>query len=763
MFQRRHRSKEMFYIDGHRFADRDLHAEILDEGDYEGARAISDAVALRLGLTRDEIAALHRKGAPTSVREKEKPKVGRTGRTGFTGRTGKTGLPRTGDAGFGAAKENFGGVAAAFEEFEHPREKTGSEAGEFAKKGIVSEPTPSRQRKGPKAPEEIEKLLNEVAIAVGGDEWNRSMAVRMEAQYQAVKDEIAQMADDLVAGTPLEYPGAPVDEAELEAAAEEEAEEEEELEPVPEEWDQLDSDQQENTFEQWKSANLEDFKQQEIESWQNGDEPMDNAKEFVAHGFNSGSGDVEWALDVIKELREERKDTREDPEGKETDFAPDFPYTDETIVTALEIDYESGTYSKDNPVFTWKEEKLQDPIGVEKEDLEKQPPLPGVEMKPVNYSKHLTKAMREEIEERMRGAFEKEAESKSQDLDPPDYLEESANEYMGQYWDDSVSDKKKFKYAQEFNIVNDPDAESEEPSEFASRPIMREGGLKMPIRMDPLSEDSTSQGYRETQRLIRVIATERSLQIAIARGAAVKRHDGSVDVDATRGQVKAMTQRLWDAWKGSSTSQAGLWIQKATAEEFNGRMRTKIIHGGTSEKQWTLIRSIVRGQWETTQWMLDKSGNHQLKLYRAVALRDHPKERTVKMESETSKAMQRSPYEYLPDLSIERNGAASTSVNVGMSNGWQNDDTRVVMRAVVPRTAAISVPAYGQNLHGEREVVVAGTAWVGWDAWRKTAPSLDDIPLLDEMSKPVAMPLPPKSFRREDIAAALAAGWKPQS
>jgi hypothetical protein len=50
------------------------------------------------------------------------------------------------------------------------------------------------------------------------------------------------------------------------------------------------------------------------------------------------------------------------------------------------------------------------------------------------------------------------------------------------------------------------------------------------------------------------------------------------------------------------------------------------------------------------------------------------------------------------------------------------------MRMHVPRTAVVSVPAYGLNVHGEREVIVAGTAWVNWDAWYQKAPSHDIVP-----------------------------------
>ena len=54
------RSKEFYYIDRHRFGDARLHEPILADGDEAAARRVSDAVARRLGLTENEIAALRR-------------------------------------------------------------------------------------------------------------------------------------------------------------------------------------------------------------------------------------------------------------------------------------------------------------------------------------------------------------------------------------------------------------------------------------------------------------------------------------------------------------------------------------------------------------------------------------------------------------------------------------------------------------------------------------------------------------------------------
>jgi hypothetical protein len=84
----------------------------------------------------------------------------------------------------------------------------------------------------------------------------------------------------------------------------------------------------------------------------------------------------------------------------------------------------------------------------------------------------------------------------------------------------------------------------------------------------------------------------------------------------------------------------------------------------------------------------------------------------------------------LPDLHIKRNGAASTTHDIFVANNWRTGrQGKVVLRAVVPRTAVISVPAYGVNIARERESVLMGTAWKGWDAWKEDAPTLEDYPM----------------------------------
>jgi len=87
-------------------------------------------------------------------------------------------------------------------------------------------------------------------------------------------------------------------------------------------------------------------------------------------------------------------------------------------------------------------------------------------------------------------------------------------------------------------------------------------------------------------------------------------------------------------------------------------------------------------------------------------------------------------FERLDNIDLQRNGAASTTTDAKIANGWGSNASRVVLRMEVPRTAVVSVPAYGQNVFKEHEVVVAGTAWKSWEAWRTTAPTFDKVAMM---------------------------------
>jgi hypothetical protein len=144
----------------------------------------------------------------------------------------------------------------------------------------------------------------------------------------------------------------------------------------------------------------------------------------------------------------------------------------------------------------------------------------------------------------------------------------------------------------------------------------------------------------------------------------------------------------------------------------------------------------VRGNWETTQWLLDKAGTPTVDLYRGILLKDKGKEEPTEIKRPDYPL----PFHYtkLPDVVLERNGAQSTTTDFSVANKWNGigklkqglgPEDRVVLRVHVPRTAVLSVPAYGKNIEGEREVIIAGTAWKKWDAWLNKAPTFAEAPV----------------------------------
>jgi hypothetical protein len=87
-------------------------------------------------------------------------------------------------------------------------------------------------------------------------------------------------------------------------------------------------------------------------------------------------------------------------------------------------------------------------------------------------------------------------------------------------------------------------------------------------------------------------------------------------------------------------------------------------------------------------------------------------------------------FERLPETDLTRNGAYSFTTQRSVANNWNaGSGDKVVLRVDVPRTAVLSFPAYGINVHSEKEVVLTGTAIKSWDVFRNEAPSYGDVPI----------------------------------
>ena len=160
-------------------------------------------------------------------------------------------------------------------------------------------------------------------------------------------------------------------------------------------------------------------------------------------------------------------------------------------------------------------------------------------------------------------------------------------------------------------------------------------------------------------------------------------------------------------------------------------------------------KAILRAKWETSQYMLDKADTPVLNLYRGITL----PHRTAGTDSnwEVVAHPSGSGFALRTVLGVDANGDKTYGIYALNASGvgtaqWpteanaksgmalytpKQDDRaeRVVIRAEVPRTAVLSVPAFGQNIHSEHEVVITGTAWHNWDAYSGRAPRAEAVPI----------------------------------
>jgi hypothetical protein len=544
-----------------------------------------------------------------------------------------------------------------------------------------------------------EPTLDPNVISVGGDAWNKATARRLEREYQQAKPKLEQAANDAV-GKKVEAPD----------------EEQDEPSGPPESWDEMSSEQQDEAFEKYKASNYESYHDSEITAWHENGDSLDDAKSEIAYQWISAvNQDQEWADEALDEIHDARKESGEE----------EIPYTNEQLLEAIKINYDSGNQGGGDFTVEFDDSKLQEPSNLPPPG---QGTLPGIE--PLDPAKQLTEDMRHEITTALEKAFDKKAEEKQDDMEPPEYLKDSVAEMIDSDWEHNMDDKSKFNW-----VKNNTDL----VDDGGSKPETPKAGYyhidALPKNYDPLN-DTSGEDYKRTQALARYLSVHRAQQVLEDRGLITKDRVQS---------LAAIDTELWSSWKASSTSADGRLLQLATAEELNGRLNQKQIKDDAKDIRaaadaqyehiggYAGIKAYVRAKWEVSQYLLDKAGVKNLEVYRGIrfekeVLEKRFKQVTTEVEEQIAPDHSRI-FNHLPNMHVERNGAASTTTDPGVANDWSAPGTRVVLRAVVPRTAALSVPAYGINVHSEHEVVVAGTAWKGWDAWKGTAPSFKAVPL----------------------------------
>lgn len=706
-------------------------------------------------------------------------------------------------------------------------------------------------------------LIDPRVVDVSGDDWNKKTAERLEKEYAAVRpdiDAIAQAGVDKGANVTMGG-----------------HDEEDDTPITPESWSDLSNSQQEEAEQHYIDSHIDQEKEYAQSNWTDNGDPIYEAKHQLADDEDFKS---EWLSTYLS--------------ARDEDGDPRIPFNVGDLLGAIQI--KPGDSYDDDPEIEFDEKYLDKPDNLPNEG---QLQLPGIE--PQKGADFLTDKMREEITKDLITAFNEEAKSRAENMDPPDYLNEQAHESVQEAWG-SMDEDEQFKYAQE-HVDSLKDAEHNVPERDSSK-------LAWPAEFDPLNTTS-GMDYQRTQALAKYIADERGAELILSRttagvtppmsraqfkgtdeeyAKALAQHQ-ALQSSATRQRevLDALRQadlQLWSGWKGSSTNADGRLLQVAASDELGGRIRdakptkidpevmalativdkaapgskpedwaalggpanAKTIIGNTSgdfspeekalaqkyiddhkfqvgdidkkvpelvgekvngftrlpdvkiEKNGAAsttvsptvangwngttnnapqginkkesieyanshyaaiggyegVKAALRAKWETTQYLLDKADIPIVQAYRGINM-DHkimgaedkgefnPPSSGVQI---TDQGVKTNLADYNPgDIVKTQSGKTITKtantdtydMMTGKVNGkgpgkWEysqaaRSQQRVVLRTEVPRTAVVSIPAYGVNVKSEQEVVVVGTGWKGWDAWSGRAPTFEEVPM----------------------------------
>jgi hypothetical protein len=566
-------------------------------------------------------------------------------------------------------KLSFKWFTENYYEPDHPRVLPGSPmGGQWLKKPqFLALPPPHV-----KAPE---------VVKVSGDIWNQETALRLQREFEAVDDHLGEIADKLV-GVNSDF-----------------------VSPASS-WDDLDSHTQEKVESSWKDHNYDSYYENEVDNWRSNGDAEEDAKADVA----DNTVETDWMKEAIQDYIDKQEEAG----------LPVPPYDIDTLVMAIDLSFDRG-YGRDIEI-SFNDSRLDKPNSLDY-DPKDQLTFPGIEKK--NPADALTKEMRDDLIDVVGDAISTEVSRVMDNMDPPDYLADSARESLDMMWDE-MSDSEKYDYAKDNDYVEDEDR-----TEILD---------KLPSTYDPLCNNGDSKDYKRTQILAK--------ELSISRAAEIIEQRGLIKEPYLLSKVRSYDEALWSGWKDSSTSNEGILLQLATAEELGGRLYTgKISDVAYHKKQadqyyasiggYAGIKAIVRAKWETSQFLLERANQRIVNVYRGISVYDDDNVKdTSDIETKTG-----SVYQKLQNYKLHRNGCASTTIDAGVANGWGSGYDRVVLRIAAPRTAVVSLPCYGQNVHHEREVIVAGTAWKSWDAWKGRAPTFQDLPIDDNYKpEPITKP-----------------------
>jgi len=205
-------------------------------------------------------------------------------------------------------------------------------------------------------------------------------------------------------------------------------------------WDMISDDRQSDVRDRWMRESYNEYHDSEDESWRDNGEALAQAKVDLAEHFEIFHTNTTavpshnlYAVGALNDVRDEM----------------DIPYTNDQLFAALSVEYNNDNYDgRNDPEFSFDDDKLREPSDAPPPE---QLQLPGIES--VDLATHLTDEMRTNITDALTTAFNKQADSDADDIDPPDYLAESVTDYQDQSWSD-MEDSQRLRYAIDYDMAN---------------------------------------------------------------------------------------------------------------------------------------------------------------------------------------------------------------------------------------------------------------------------------------------------------------------
>jgi hypothetical protein len=493
----------------------------------------------------------------------------------------------------------------------------------------------------PGAAGRIPAIVDPRVIPDTGDVWNRDTGTRLEKEYAEARPDLHEIVQQGI-GKSSDLP----------------ADEEDK-------WDSLSGTAQDEAGEKYVSQNYDSAYQSEVDNWHENGEAYREAAETV-------SQDDDWKAETLTDFLADRKE-----EG-----LPDIPFTADDLANSIKITAaDDGYYNskKPDPEIEFDDKHLQNPHGWA--GASQISPPPGIE--PEKPEDKLTPEMRSDIIKYFASEFNDKVDKKADDIfEVPPYLSEQANESLTDSWA-QMDDEEKYQWTKQNTDLADDleEGTSTGPVELAE-----------PNKWDPMNETS-GEDYKRTQTMAKYLADERAVQIMGQRGIKAMWQGQPKPEAPTIADIRAVDNKLWAGWKGSSTGFEGQLLQVAAADELGGRLREappvkpdvesaykefaagKAAQVGDLGEFGTAVKAAFNNVSDVGAFATKLSADPDMSEEQKKVAQDILYERSQTAGGPPSLKTEKIPGDYdtkilLPDLKLSRNGASSFTTDLKVANAW---------------------------------------------------------------------------------------------